>query len=492
MSSAGIGGSDESFISFAFAVVSVAVMLIYLPWLFRTISGTYKYYTTTPARRQDIIENPLVDIAASWCYIPKVLYYLACNPGVLSAGAKICIQEKVFFFRCCVPKFLKFMIRPKILVLWLWFVLFSSAMYATLTFDPHGVLGVSKEATTGDIKKAYRALSKVLHPDQNSTEAARELYVQVRRAYKALVDKEAFEEEESQRQQDFSVGVALPRFMTSRENDGVVLFGLLFLLIGAPVFVWYKWGRGDNKIPRLMAHARLDRERIAAFMAHFGVPEDPKYVEKCSSQRKVLETLQHLGLAPATASLATVASFPNFPEFVARCMEPEKFLNAFRNLGFEDQGIKTLQDYFTQFGPEQVEEFIKSHPSRDPKPMVMLSKTAYQSTRYLFEQHTVQVDQALEELQASLPFEVRTIRKLISLHAEMYELLDLVYLTEKPQQRHIQNLIQLPQRTAELLDELEPEMDKAYRKHLKSVVEQQAAGRMQRRQLKMMQKQMGL
>lgn len=494
MVESGVGGSDESFISFAFAVVSVAVIIIYIPLLIRTVIGVYRYYTSTQSsRRHEEITNPLVAAGESLAYIPSILVRLAKDPGVITAGAAVCMQEKVFFFRCCMPKFLKFMIRPKILVLWLWFVLFSSAMYSTLTFDPHGVLGVPKTATVPEIKKAYRALSKIYHPDKNNTEAARDIYIEMRRAYKALVDREAFEEEESQRVQDFSVGVALPRFMTSRENDGLVLFGLLALLFGAPVAIWYKF-RTNNELPKLVKHARLDRERIETFMKYFGVPEDPKYAEKQASRKKILHTLQKLGLAPSTATVSTVANFPNFPEFVTRCMDPEKYMTALTNLGFEPQGIATLSEHFTKVGPDEVEAFMEAHPvSRDVATVMRpISRSAFRATRYLFEQHTEQVDQALEKLSETLPFEVRTPKKLIALHKEIYELLDLVYSAEKPLHRQVQALIAMPERVAELLDELEPEMDKAYRKHLKHILEQQAQGRLQKRQMKALHKQMGL
>lgn len=36
--------------------------------------------------------------------------------------------------------------------------------------DPYFVLGVPKQATSGEIKKAYRKLSQTYHPDVNSEE----------------------------------------------------------------------------------------------------------------------------------------------------------------------------------------------------------------------------------------------------------------------------------------------------------------------------------
>lgn len=485
----GISSSDESFISFAFAVFSVIISLIYLPWLIRTARGTYLYYTT-PAKRNLELENPLLAIWESLCYIPQVCAHLAMHPGVLVTGAKICAGEKVFFFRCCMPKFLRFIIRPKILVVIVWVFLFSSAMYATLTFDAHGILGISKDASTSDIKKAYRSLSKTYHPDQNSTEQARDMYIQIRRAYKALVDREAYEEE-MEKSNEFSVGVALPAFMTSRENDGLVLFGLISLLFLLPFGIYWRFFRETSKLPALIKHVYLDRERVATFCAHFGIPVDPKYKERCDSRKELLAVLQLLGMINPKATVAAVANLPPLPEFVQRCMTPEKYGASLMSLGFDKDGIASLQQYFTEHGPDLVEKFLKEHEVTDVQPMQFLSQDAYEATRYLFQQHTIQVDEALEELQKMYP-EARTAQKLLSLHREMYELLSLVYGRSKPLTSHIRQLTEMPERTADLLDGLEPELVKYHQKRMKMYIEQQAGDRMHRRQVKQMQRSMGL
>src|SRR4051812_49875865 len=54
--------------------------------------------------------------------------------------------------------------------------------------DYFGVLGVSRDASDSDIKRAYRKLARDLHPDVNPEPAAKERFQEVTRAYEALTD----------------------------------------------------------------------------------------------------------------------------------------------------------------------------------------------------------------------------------------------------------------------------------------------------------------
>jgi DnaJ-class molecular chaperone len=56
--------------------------------------------------------------------------------------------------------------------------------------DPYATLGLSRSASEGDIKSAYRKLAKELHPDRNRDKPdASERFSQVSRAYDLLSDK---------------------------------------------------------------------------------------------------------------------------------------------------------------------------------------------------------------------------------------------------------------------------------------------------------------
>lgn len=57
--------------------------------------------------------------------------------------------------------------------------------------DPYDILGVAKNATEAEIKKAYRTLAKELHPDLNPDDPiVEQRFKEVSQAYKLLSDKE--------------------------------------------------------------------------------------------------------------------------------------------------------------------------------------------------------------------------------------------------------------------------------------------------------------
>mgnify|MGYP001056586960 CR=1 FL=1 len=56
--------------------------------------------------------------------------------------------------------------------------------------DYYGTLGVSKNATDQEIKRAYRKLAREHHPDVNPDEAAQKRFQEISTAYEVLSDPE--------------------------------------------------------------------------------------------------------------------------------------------------------------------------------------------------------------------------------------------------------------------------------------------------------------
>ncbi|KAA8735993.1 DnaJ domain-containing protein, partial [Corynebacterium tuscaniense] len=54
--------------------------------------------------------------------------------------------------------------------------------------DYYGILGVDKNATDSEIKKAYRRLARKYHPDVNDTDEAAEKFREISLAQEVLLD----------------------------------------------------------------------------------------------------------------------------------------------------------------------------------------------------------------------------------------------------------------------------------------------------------------
>ena len=70
------------------------------------------------------------------------------------------------------------------------FVLLQGILSAQGATDFYKLLGISRDATSKEIKKAYRQKSLQFHPDKNKEEGAAEKFAEIARAYEVLSDEE--------------------------------------------------------------------------------------------------------------------------------------------------------------------------------------------------------------------------------------------------------------------------------------------------------------
>lgn len=458
--------SNEDFIYFSFAVVSVILIVLYVPRIFKFIHDLILFYQTPKKSRGP---NPLISLWESCTDPLRIGLHCIKEPTLLLAGAKLAMKERMFFCIKVVPRFFSHIFRLRVFLPLLWLVLFSSVMYSTLTFDPHAILNISRSASTAEIKKSYRSLVKKYHPDNNNTEEAKALFTQVGRAYKALVDREAFEEE-SRENSEFSVGVALPRLLLSREHDGLVLFGLLGILIGLPIFFWRKMTSGGN-IQGLINAVLVDARYTESFMKHFGIPGDFKYLEKKISHELILSSLVEMGLCPRNVFTQSLAKFPPLTDFILRCVDSEHQKNYLEALGFNERSFTILQAYMTANGEalrKRYEAQLFAVSSNENKEETFLSEAKYKVTFYFYCQHTAEVDEALSKL-IKMYDKIPSAKKLLRLHEEVRDNLQYIFsFGVKENRTALCFLIQVPQRVSELVENIQQEIILLYRRQYKS------------------------
>ena len=116
-------------------------------------------------------------------------------------------------------------------------------------FDPYGVLGVSDNATTAEVKRRYRNLAKDHHPDKGGDP---ERFIMIRRAFESLTNEHARNNWENYGDPDGPQsekrGIALPQWIVE-PGYSVWILGLylFFLMIALPVVVHVWWKHPDTE-----------------------------------------------------------------------------------------------------------------------------------------------------------------------------------------------------------------------------------------------------
>lgn len=107
-------------------------------------------------------------------------------------------------------------------------------------FDPYEILKISPGASQAEIKKSYRKLSLILHPDKETGDEKE--FMKLSKAYQALTDEEARKNWEKYGNPDgpgaMSFGIALPSWIVEKENSVWVLglYALVFM-VALPIVV---------------------------------------------------------------------------------------------------------------------------------------------------------------------------------------------------------------------------------------------------------------
>ncbi|KAG2216131.1 hypothetical protein INT45_005643 [Circinella minor] len=168
-----------------------------------------------------------------------------------------CQKERTKIRKTESNRVLKQLFKPKFLFLIAgWFAVallayqVSFASEPVQQWDPYEILGISEGATMPEIKKIYKKLSLVYHPDKaqaGSERESEERFIQISKAYQVLTDDAIRENYEKyghpDGKQSYSVGVALPKKLVEGGNSKFVLliYACIFGL-GLPYYIarwWY-------------------------------------------------------------------------------------------------------------------------------------------------------------------------------------------------------------------------------------------------------------
>ncbi|CAH1183103.1 unnamed protein product [Phaedon cochleariae] len=211
-----------------------------------------------------------------------------------------------------------FFIKLVIIAGWIILILLAYKVsqfdYEMANFDPHEILGIPLGAGQTEIKKAYRKLSVILHPDKKDTGNEKE-FMKLTKAYQALTDEEARRNWEKYGNPDgpgaMSFGIALPSWIVEKENSFWVLglYALVFM-VAMPIVVGTWWYRqikftGDqvlldttqlyyyffNKTPNMVLKRVI---MILAASLEFDKKKNPEIVERETDNEEVPQLIKKL------------------------------------------------------------------------------------------------------------------------------------------------------------------------------------------------------
>ncbi|KAL8516873.1 hypothetical protein ACS0TY_015216 [Phlomoides rotata] len=111
-------------------------------------------------------------------------------------------------------------------------------------FEPFSILGLEPGVSDSEIKKAYRRLSILYHPDKNPDPEAHKYFIDyISKAYQALTDPVARENFEKyghpDGRQGLQMGIALPQFLLNIDgtSGGILLLGIVGVCIIFPLTI---------------------------------------------------------------------------------------------------------------------------------------------------------------------------------------------------------------------------------------------------------------
>ncbi|KAG1047333.1 hypothetical protein G6F43_010213 [Rhizopus delemar] len=174
----------------------------------------------------------------------------------------------------------------------------ANAEIKTATWDPYEIMGIKESATLPEIKKAYKKLSLVYHPDKakaGTEKESEERFIDITKAYKVLTDEDArrnfLEFGHPDGKQTFTMGVALPKGLV--EGNGMYVLGFYALAfgLGLPYFIARWWYRS-----RRLTKDKILNKTMGVFVK--GLKEEDSYKDIIYTLSGAIEFKENADIRP--------------------------------------------------------------------------------------------------------------------------------------------------------------------------------------------------
>lgn len=229
---AGKDGSNMMYDDSAFQLFFAAMLAVY--WIPTVLFRTYWFIA-----RKLHVQTPLEKAKLEWC---------TCSMCQARADRQ---QAKTRGARAFCPADMVLLVVTVLLVV-MSVKVYRANLTAEPPFDPFAILGVTESATPKEIKKAYRRLSVVHHPDKNRDDpAAGERFIRITKAFAALTDEASKENYAKYGNPDgylgTTLGLGLPEWVAESGN-GVLFAYFIFIVILFPLIVWMWWHQRSQQL----------------------------------------------------------------------------------------------------------------------------------------------------------------------------------------------------------------------------------------------------
>lgn len=229
---AGKDGANMMYDDSAFQLFFVALLAVY--WIPTFLFRVYRFISNATH-----VKSPLEKAKEAWCTCSEC-QEKADRHNAKTKGPRAFGFSDIFFI---IITILLAITSVKV---------YRTNLTAEPPFDPFTILGVTESSTPKDIKRAFRRLSVVHHPDKNRNDpTAGERFIRISKAFSALTDETSKENYAKYGNPDgylgTTLGLGLPEWVAESRN-GVLFSYFIFIVLLFPIMVGIWWRQRSQQL----------------------------------------------------------------------------------------------------------------------------------------------------------------------------------------------------------------------------------------------------